>query len=362
MVNKKYHPWIGGVEKVAQDICEGLKDRVDFTVLVGNDTNTTVKEEVNGVKVIRAATIKTISNTPICPSMPGLIKKHPSDICHFHFPYPWGDVSYLMASPKAKLVVTYHSDIIRQKNLNKIYKPVMRRFLGRADAIIATSPNMIKNSPVLSRLKQKCVVIPLCTDISRFEQRDESKIDALKSEYGPKILLFVGRLIYYKGLQYLIKAMTKIEANLLLVGEGPLKEELLNLAKELKVDSKVFFLGPKTDDELPALYQAADIFILPSIEKTEAFGIVQLEAMASGTPVICTNLKTGVPYVNKDRETGFVVPPQDSEAIARASNDILNNDELRASMSLNASKRVNAEFTKELFLDRHFDLYRSLLK
>lgn len=360
VVNKKYHPWVGGIEKTVHDICKNLKDKVDFTVLVGSDSPKTVREKVESVNVIRAGTVANIANTPVCLSMPRLLKQFKADIFHFHFPYPWGDISYLLAKPKGKLIVTYHSDIVRQKLLLKFYKPLMWRFLKKADLIVATSPNMIKNSPVLKNFKTKCISIPSAIDASKFEVINEEKVAEIRKQYGPRILLFVGRLIYYKGIEYLIESMKSIDANLIVIGDGPLKEPLIKVAKKAGVLQKTFFLHDISDNELPYYYQASDVFVLPSIENTEAFGLVQLEAMASGTPVISTNLPTGVPFVNKNGETGFVIEPRSSEQIFRAVNKMLGNDALRRRMSENGIKRVKDNFTTEILAKNYFAAYNKL--
>lgn len=360
-VNKKYFPWVGGVEKAVHDICKSLEDKIDFTVLVGNNSQKTVKEKINSTNIIRAGAITTIANTPICLSMPQLLKQLKADIYHFHFPYPWGDISYLLARPRGKLIVTYHSDIVRQKLLFKFYRPLMLRFLKKADLIVATSPNMIENSPVLKKFKTKCISIPSAIDVSNFEVKNDEKVMKIKNKYGPRIVLFVGRLIYYKGIEYLIRSMDSIDANLLIIGSGPLKETLTKIAKKVGVFQKTYFLCDISDDELPFYYQAADVFVLPSTERTEAFGLVQLEAMISGTPVVSTNLKTGVPFVNKDGATGFVVKPKSAEQISQAVNKILNDNALKKRMGENGIRRVKGNFTTDILAKNYLAAYNKLI-
>jgi rhamnosyl/mannosyltransferase len=166
----------------------------------------------------------------------------------------------------------------------------------------------------------------------------------------------VGRLVYYKGAEYAVRAMTKIDANLLIIGDGPLKQNLERQARELGVADRVFFLG-KVDGSISPWYQASDVFILPSIARSEAFGIVQLEAMACGKPVVNTDLASGVPYVSLDGETGITVPPSNPEALADAVNRLLDNPSLRAAYGQAAVRRVQNEFSLDLMVRRTLEVY-----
>lgn len=362
-INKKYLPWVGGVEKVVRDICVSLKDKIEIKALVASDTRQKKVERYEDICVTRLPMLFTLGNTPISLSLISELKKLKANIYHFHHPYPWGDISYLIAKPKGKVIVTYHSDIVKQKFLLKVYEPFMMRFLSQADKIVATSPRMIEYSPILQKFKDKCIAIPLGIESEKFDtiNVDPVKVADLRQRYGPNIVLFVGRLIYYKGIEYLIEAIRKVNANLVIIGSGPLKEQLVKQARTIGVKNRIFFIDKLSDEELPEYYHACDVFTLPSIERTEAFGIVQLEAMASGKPVISTNLTTGVPFVNKDSETGFVVKPKSPVELSKAINCLLENDKLRYKFGETGKARVKKEFTVKLMTERYLELYKSLV-
>ncbi|OCL25565.1 hypothetical protein U472_14635 [Orenia metallireducens] len=362
-VNKLYYPFTGGVEQVAYDISTQLKDKVDMNVLVANDQFKKLEEEVNGIKVFRSASIGTYFSMPVAPTFPFDLRKFDSDILHFHLPFPLGVMSYLLTRTKAKTIVTWHSDIVKQKKILKLYKPFLMKFLDKVDKIVATSPNLIESSPFLQPFKEKCTVIPLGVDTEQFkiDNNIEIKVNKIKSKYDKPIIFFVGRLVYYKGVKYLVEAMQNVDAKLLIGGTGSLSDDLKALSKKYNLDDKIEFLGFVDDKDLPAYYHASDMFVLPSVAKSEAFGIVQLEAQACGKPVISTNLPTGVPYANKDKETGLVVEPKSSKQLAEAINLLLENEEIRLEYGDNAKRRVNELFTVEKMGESYFDLYQKLI-
>lgn len=361
-ISKLYYPWIGGVEKVVQDIAEGLKGKVDMEVLACQPRGWGTRQLINGVEVIKASSFGIYWSMPISFTFPFLLawKSRKVDVLHFHLPFPLGVLSYLlMGSQRKKVVVTYHSDIVRQKRLMRFYKPFLHRFLKRADRILPTSPNLVKSSKYLSPYKDKCSVVPLSIDLNEFGHSGKKEFN-LGIFSDEKIVLFVGRLNYYKGLEYLIEAMQEVEGKLLIVGDGELRGELEEKARSLKVDQKVIFLGRLSDEKLKYCYKTCDLFVLPSVEPSEAFGIVQMEAMAYGKPVINTNLPSGVPFVSIDNITGITVPPKDANALAKAINKILNDKELAARFSKNALKRVRENFSREKMMDSIYLTYKEL--
>lgn len=364
MVNKFYPPWIGGIEKHLYILCQELKNSVELKVLVANTRFKTDIEYSDGYQVVKVASLGVVLSTPICIDFYLWLKRLKSDIIHFHFPYPVAEVSYMLGrSDKRKVVVTYHTDIVRQKKLLLCYGPVLVKFLRRADMIIVTSPEMMESSPFVKRFRNKCVVIPFGIDIDRFRltREVEEKIENIKARFNSPIVLFVGRLVYYKGLGYLIKAMREIDAVLLIIGEGGEMKYIRKLAREIGVIEKIYFLGAVSDTELTAYYYASDVFVLPSVERTEAFGIVQLEAHACGRPVVSTRLATGVTFANLHGITGIVVPPRNPEMLSGAINELLKNDQLRVKLGQQARERVEREFTKELMSQRTLELYKRLV-
>ena len=350
------------MESALYDLCHELKDKVDLRVLVADRRGPTRIEVNNGVKVIRVGSLGMISSTSICPTMVSWIRRFPADIVQIHHPNPMANISYLLSNQRGKLIVLYQSDIVRQRVTYKLYVPFMMNMLKRADRIIVTSANYLESSPLLARFKEKCVLIPLGIDVNRFKKRGgESKIAAIRSQYGGKIVLFVGRLTHYKGVPYLLEAMKKVSGQLLIIGKGDLEGQLRNQAAQNSLSTKVHFLGELGGDEMVSFFHACDLLVLPSISRNEAFGLVQLEAMACYKPIISTDLETGVPYVNRNGVTGFVVPPSDSRALAGAINRLLEDEGLRTRMGVAGRRRVEREFTKERMARETLKLYDEVL-
>lgn len=366
MINKLYYPVIGGVENHVRDLATSIRafsGNADVRVLVANTGAKTVQEEIDDLQVIKVASIATIQSAPLAPTLPIWLKRLKSDIYHFHFPYPIGEFSYLLARPPGKMIITYHSDIIRQKLLLNLYKPFLKAFLKRSDRILVSSPNLIESSPILRDFKDKCTVAHFGIDVSRFKNmaQQKEKVERIRAKFSRKIILFVGRLIYYKGVQYLIEAMEDIDADLVIVGEGSLEKELRQLASKLNVVPKVHFLGTVTDEELPYYYHACDVFVLPSVARSEAFGLVQLEAQVCEKPVVSTNLKTGVPYANLDQVTGLVVQPKSKISLSKAINKLLENENLRKEYGKNGRERVETKFCKEAMARKVMQIYGEVL-
>lgn len=363
-IGKFYYPYRGGIETILYNLCTYLKDKVDVQVLVANSHFKTVIDNVDGVMVTRAACMGKLLSTPLCPSFPRYINSSDADIIHLHSPNPLSELSFLLAKRKKRVVISYHSDIIRQKKTGIIYMPIQEKIFGIADKIITATPNHIQHSPLLSKFKEKCIIIPFGIELSRYRKTPQisKRIAEIKNLYGKNIIIFVGRLVYYKGVEYLIQAMQKVEARLLIAGSGPEERKLKILADQLGISGKCIFLGEVTEEYLISLYHASDLLVLPSVEKTEAFGIVQLEAFACKKPVISTNLLSGVPYVNQDGKTGFVVQPRDIEALSNAILTLLSNREMRDIMGENGRLRVENEFTVDKMGEGYLKLYKELIE
>jgi glycosyltransferase involved in cell wall biosynthesis len=361
-IYKDYYPVLGGVENHLRDLAEAqARLGLEVTVLVTNDGFRTTSEELHGVKVIRAGRLAVVSSTPLSLALPRILARLRSDITHLHFPYPLGEVAQLLLGRNGHTVMTYHSDVVRQKRLLRLYRPLLWQVLHKTERIIATSPNYIRSSPFLNRLPDKCVAIPLGVDVNRFDQASPQEVAAIRQRYGAPLLLFVGRLRYYKGLNFLIEAMPQIAAHLLIIGSGPLLAEWSALATGLEVAERVHFIGEVPDEHLPAYYHAGDILVLPATMRSEAFGTVLVEAMAAGTPVISTELGTGTSWVNIHGETGLVVPPCDPQSLAETVNYLLQNEAVRTQMRARARQRARQEFSTELMVQRVLALYQELL-
>jgi glycosyltransferase involved in cell wall biosynthesis len=332
----------------------------DVSVLVTSLTKETGVTEMNGVRLIRAGRLATVASTPLSIALPRLLSCEHPDIAHLHFPYPVGEVSQLLFGKARKVVLTYHSDVVRQKRILRFYKPFLRKVLGMADRIIATSDRYVESSQYLRSVSPKCRVIPLGIDPAPFINADPDEAGKIRETYGSSLLLFVGKLRYYKGLQYLLEAMKEIDGHLLVAGTGPMEAEWRRIADSPGVRGKVTFLGEVEDGELPALYHACDLFVLPASERSEAFGLVQVEAMMCGKPVVSTELGTGTSFVNAHNETGFVVPPRDAKSLREAVSKLLAHDEMRREMGDAAKSRALREFSLTMMADRTIDLYKEL--
>ena len=366
-VYKDYFPVLGGIENHVKYLAEGMAARGhSVTVLVTNTAGQTRVESRGGVEVVKAGRIANVASAPLSLDLFGQLARQRPDIAHLHFPYPVGELAYLLRGHARKLVVTYHSDIVRQKRLLMLYRPFVRTLLSRADAISISNPSYTRFSPFVAPHAAKCVVIHHGQDLSRFAPTAASLSRAreLRSAYGDvPLVLFVGRLRYYKGVEVLIAAMRDIAppARALIVGAGPMESAWKSAAQSLGVAERVCFVGSVSDEELPAYYQAASVFVLPSIHPSETWGAVQVEAMASGLPCISTELGTGTSYVNLDGVTGLVVPPRDPRALARAIEMLLADEPLRTRLGAAARERAWREFTHDVMIDKTLALYQRLL-
>jgi rhamnosyl/mannosyltransferase len=363
-LGKYYYPYMGGIENHLHLLCRQLRGRVDLEVIVSNTRAATVTESVDGVPVTRCMEIGRLASTSLCPTMPWALRGRSYDLIHFHFPDPMGLMSYLVSRKPERhlIVVTYHGDIVRQARLLRLYVPFMDRVLARADAIICTSPNAIEGSAVLRRFRSKCRVIPLGIDIARFTSTPgiEAKAAEIRARYGAPIALCVGRLIYYKGTEFAIEAMRDVEGSLLLIGGGPLREALEAKARAWGLEGRVHFLGNVPDEEMMSHYLASDVFVFPSIARSEAFGIAQLEAMACRRPVVNTSLESGVPFVSRHGESGLTVAPANARALAGAIRTLFGDAEGARRMGAAGRARVEREFTSEVMGERTLALYAEL--
>lgn len=359
-IGKFYPPVRGGMERHLQDLCREIAPCVDVDVVVGHDSPRTKHELDGDVRVHRIGTLGTVSSTSICPAMAYAIRRIPADIVHLHSPNPMAVAAYLASGHQGRLVISHHSDVIRQRVLAMAYDPLLRCVMRQADAIISFSPNYIESSPMLSRHRDKCHVIPHGIDWRRFRNPDPSSIGSIRARYGERIVLAVGRLVYYKGFEYLIRAVRGTNAALLIVGTGPLETRLRSLTESLQLGKQVHFLGD-VPDVIP-YYQAARLFALPSTARSESFGIVQLEAMACGTPVINTRLDSGVPFVSPDQVTGITVPPANVPFLHDAIRRLLSDDELRQQFSIAAERRARDYFGLERMASKTLSVYEQALE
>jgi rhamnosyl/mannosyltransferase len=352
-VNKLYYPWIGGVETIVQDIAEhfNAKDGISVTNLVCQPRGKRQYEEVNGVPTYRAGSWGILSGMPISFDFFRLFRKlaKDADLIILSYPFPLAFVAYWLFARKKKVVVWYYSDIARQKLTKLPFVPFVRFALERADHIFVIGKAIAEHSTTLRDFSHKCKVIYYGIDPARFKATNDSlkKAAEIRKTYGGPLVLSVGRLVYYKGFSYLVAAMRDVPAHLVIVGKGPLKESLEAEIEACNLGGKVYIIDPV--DDLAPYYQACNVFALPSCEPSEAFGIVQVEAMACGKPVVNTDLPTGVPEVSVDGVTGRTVPIRNVAALAGALREILSDKKEYQRFSKNAVAEVAKHFTKERF-------------
>lgn len=361
-VNKAYYPHIGGIESLVKQYSEELRRYCAVKTLVcRDDRGRTFTDNVNGVKVTRAGSFGTYFSCPLSLSFIRLFKKKAenADIVHINVPFPLADIALLLSGYKGKVAVSWHSDIVRQKRLMTFYKPFMMYLLKRADVIFTATQGHIDNSDYLPAFREKCRILPY--GVTPEEYLEIERVPFLTEKLTDKSsvkVFFTGRLVYYKGVDVLLKAFREVQGcELFIAGTGELEKTLKSYAERHGLSNKVHFLGFLPDNELKQAYADCDIFVLPSVAKSEAFGIVQLEAMIYSKPVINTNLPSGVPYVSIHGETGLTVPPSDVKALAKAVNTLASDKNLRETMGKNARKRVVKNFNEKQVIRK---LYRFL--
>lgn len=357
-VGKYYPPYRGGMETHLHALCTALRDDVALRVLVANDGPATIRELVDGVPVTRLGTVARLASTAFTPGLVREIRQSDADIVHVHFPHPTGVVSWLASKHPGRLVVTYHSDVVRQRVLGALFAPVLDRFLARADAIVCTSPQYVATSPALARHRDRCHVLPFGVPVDDLAHVDDGEVAALRARWGTPLVLAVGRLVGYKGFEYLVRAMRDVPAHLVIVGEGPDRGLLEEEIARGGVGDRVSLVGSVPD--LAPWMHAADVFALPSVMRSEAFGLVQVEAMVCGKPVVNTALDSGVPYVSLDGESGLTVPPRDPAALAAAIRRLLADPALRERFGQAGRERAARLFGVPAMARETLRLYETL--
>jgi glycosyltransferase involved in cell wall biosynthesis len=359
-VGKFYPPHMGGIETHLQALCGALREHADVRVIVSSEGRYTIEEMVDLVPVARLSTLLTAFSTSISPGMVSRIRQSGAELVHLHLPNPAAVLAYLASGHRGRLIVTYHSDTVKQKVLGRMFEPFLNAALRKSAAIIATSPNYLATSPVLQAFRDRCQIIPYGIDTAQFEQCAPEAVRAVRERFGERLVISVGRLVYYKGFEVLIRAMRDVRGKLAIVGDGPLRGELQSLAAQLGVTDKVVFAGEVNNAAVTSFYHAADLFALASVARSEAFGIVQIEAMAAGLPVVNTSLDSGVPFVSLDGETGLTVPPGNPQALAAAINRLLDDQGLRQSLGQAGVRRARQEFSLDTMLRRTLALYENV--
>ena len=370
---KGFYPDKGGIETYSYEIVKELSKYYDIFVLVTH-SRFSGKEKIGKVKIIRIKKLFDFLHAPINLPYFRLINRIKPDVIHLHIPNPLHEIYLLfyilLFGKKFKLIVTYHADIPHYTIFHRIIE-FFRRFylvtlLKFFDVLIATSKEYAYSSKILKLFYKNVEVVHLGIE----SQPITISPKKLKKKYrikDEKILLFVGRLFPYKGLEYLIEAVYFVSKKfenfkLFVVGSGEKERELKNLSRKLGVSDKIVFAGAVDEKTRDSFYKLCDIFILPSVNRGEAFGISLLEAMRFGKPLVTTKIPgSGVSFVNKHLVTGLVVEPRNSKALSEAILKLLKNDRLRLKLGKNSKKRFLNYFTKEKMIRSTIQIYKSLL-
>ncbi|MGH9588345.1 MAG: glycosyltransferase [Acidobacteriaceae bacterium] len=357
-VGKFYTPAPGGIETHVHDLAVRQARVASVSVLVSNGPARSEVSEVEGVKVTRLARLGTIASMPICPALRGAIRDSPADIVHIHMPNPSSALAFLNSGHKGRLIVTHHADTLGRKFLRLFSDPFVARLMAVANCIIVTSERYLRSSEELKPFRDKCRIIPLGINLERRSPEVEDVLE-YRRRHEQRRLLAIGRLVPYKGFDVLIRAMKHIDGHLDIIGEGREAQTLAALIEEEHVTHKVRMHGWVGD--LRSYLDEASIFVMPSTTRAEAFGLVQLEAMAAGLPVINTEIDSGVPEVSINGKTGLTVPPGDEKALADAVSLLLDRRDLRESFGVAAMARVQAIYTADRMADRTMALYQNVL-
>ena len=283
-----------------------------------------------------------------------------ADVIHYHFPWPFMDVVHFVTGVKKPTIVTYHSDIIRQKELLFIYRPLMNRFLGSVDRIVATSPNYRATSQVMVRYSDKTSVIPIGLDKATYPKPSQDRMKYWSERLGGKFFLFIGVIRYYKGLHILLSASKGTDYPIVIVGAGPIEQQLKIEVTRLGLE-RVHFLGFLPDEDKVALLTLCYSVVFPSHLRSEAFGISLLEGAMYGKPLISSEIGTGTTFINIANETGLVVPPSDPIALREAMQYLWQHPEQAAIMGKKAQERYWRLFTAERMVNSYVDLYKELM-
>ena len=360
----KFYPIRGGVEKVMEILTDGISARgIRCDMLCasfdGKKEMQVIPINENG-RFIVVPTLKKAAGTMLAPKMIGWLRKHAKeyDIIHIHHPDPMAALALKISGFSGPVALHWHSDILSQKALLTLYQPLQRWLIRRADRIVGTTPVYVKESPWLKDVQDKCTAIPIGIEPMTF---DTARAAEVRNQYpGKTLLLSIGRLVPYKGYPYLIEAMKRLpdDCHLIIGGTGPLRAQLEARIAAAGLQDRITLKGWLTDEEVAACFGACDVFVLPSVMKTEAFGIVQIEAMSCGKPVVATRIPgSGVAWVNADGVSGRNAIPEDPQSLAEAIRDVLKEKERYRQ---GAQQRFTQYFRKEEMIQKTLLLYDTL--
>jgi glycosyltransferase involved in cell wall biosynthesis len=349
-----YPPVHGGIEHHIDDLRRHVPGWRGDVLVCARSRETTISERSAGLEVRCGEWGRVLSN-PLAPGLVGWIRRLRHDVLHLHMPHPTGEVAALIAGGRAPSVVTYHADIVRQRTLLPVYQPLARRVLTRASQIVVSSWRLAESSPMLTGLGDRLTVIPFGIDLDRFApgSADPTLVQGYRERFPGPVILGVGRMVYYKDFKLLLKAAEGLKADVVLAGDGPLRQELESLA-----GARVHVLGAVSPEELVALYECADIFCLPSASRAESLGVATLEAQACGVPAVVADAGSGTVEAIENGRTGLLVPAGDAGALHAALARLLGDEALRKSMAAAAAARMRGRSLQSMGA-AYADLYEA---
>ena len=362
----KFYPIRGGVEKVMWDLTRGLAAEGHACDMLcasfdGAKELQIIPLEDKGRCIVLPCSLQA-SGTMLCPKMIGWLRRHAAeyDLIHVHHPDPMACLALRLSGYKGRVILHWHSDILKKKAILAAYKPLQSWLIRRAERIVGTTPVYVAQSKALAHVQDKVTYVPIGIDPIIV---DPAKVAEIQARYpGKKIVYSLGRLVPYKGYTYLIQAAQFLPDDyiILIGGKGPLQESLQAGINSLHLQDKVKLLGFVADEEHAALYGAAKVFVMSSVMKTEAFGIVQIEAMSTGTPVVATKIpESGVSWVNEDGISGLNVEPEDPKALAEAVRSICEDPVRYQVFSKNAKERFSRLFAYNNMIDKIIKIYEN---
>lgn len=371
-VGKFVPPPYAGVEAHVDTLLRTLAPEASGTLVAGESRQPRPSGNPPPYRLITATSYGKLSSAALTPgvltAVDAEIRAGRSNLLHVHAPNPWGDFAVLRHAGHVPTVMTWHSDILRQRTLMHAYRHVQRKALTRVDRVVVFTPKHYESSAQLHQidLSAKIALVPIGIDFDRLDPSHASAdaTSALQAfSRGRPTILTVGRHVSYKGYEYLLRAAAKLrtDAVLVMVGAGPLSTVLKELAAQLGVGARVLFQGEVDPTGLVSAMHHCDVFCLPSIAQTEAFGIASAEAMACGKPTVVCELGNGVNYLNQAGRTGLTVAPRDADALAEALDCLLADDALRLRLGTEASRWVRTEFSQAAMKREMLRLYRTLV-
>jgi rhamnosyl/mannosyltransferase len=364
-VYKTYYPdSVGGIEQVLLQLTQGLAGLgIENRIFTLSPTAQPAVIRRAEAEVHRSSVMLDIASNPMSLRAIGEFRRQLAwaDVVHYQFPWPFGDLLHVLCAGRKPSVVSYQSDVVRQKRLMRAYAPLMKRFLGSVDQVIATSPGYIETSPVLQALQRPACVIPNGIDEAAYPHVDPAAVQRWRDELGEGFFLFVGVLRYYKGLHTLLEAARGFGGRIVIAGDG---EEWATLERQVAKESgtsNVRLLGHVSDEDKMALLHLSRAFVFPSHLRSEAFGMSLVEAAMAGKPMISCEIGTGTSYINLDGVTGWTVPPDDASRLREAMHSLQSDLKLAEAMGQRARQRYEEVFTAQRMARAYLDVYREVL-